>query len=434
MVPTRHSPVISRPKRARENGSPYLSFIFRAAEVADACPPWTTDANLRRSRDKVLRAFWKTEDILKNVIYSVCTRYAAMQWSLVGAVDARDAAHDMLNMCEDGKGVWATIMKTTLDELTQDNFGFTNIIRTANDPEAPTVALKHLDSARCWRTGVYEQPVIYWDSDNHAHILRDYQVEDFGDFPAPEDEAYGAGLCAVSRILEDARYMRDVAIFQHEKVSGRNPRAVHFVGGVSGRALRRALDEHKALSERKGQLYIDPPIVPGNDPTTTVSKVTLEMASLYDGFDDDKAKRWYYQCAANAVGWDSQDLIPLPGGNLGTSQQSNNLSMKGNTKGPALFQLRWTHFMNYRAILPRGVEFTYAERDPVLEMQQLQKASLRIKNLTTMMGTANAPGFITPEVARQIAVRNGDLPAEYLEMFGETLFGPQLISVGPGGG
>jgi hypothetical protein len=51
-----------------------------------------------------------------------------------------------------------------------------------------------------------------------------------------------------------------------------------------------------------------------------------------------------------------------------------------------------------------------------------------------MMGTANAPGFITPEVARQIAVRNGDLPAEYLEMFGETLFGPQLISVGPGGG
>lgn len=434
MVATRHSPVISRPKKPRESGSPYLSFIFRAAEIADACPAWTTDPHLRRSRDKVLRAFWKTEDILKTAIYSTSVRYAAMEWSVMGPTGPRDAAHDMLNMCEDGKGLWATIIKTQVDEFTQDNFGFVNIVRTADDPAAPVVSLHQLDSARCVRTGVYDRPVVYWDSDNNPHVLKDYQVEDFGDFPAPEDEAYNGGMCAVSRVLEDARYMRDVAVFQHEKVSGRNPRAVHFVGGVSGRNLRKALDDHKELSQRKGQLYIDPPIVPGNDPTTTVSKVTLEMASLYDGFDDDKAKRWFYQVVANALGVDSQDLVPLPGGNLGTSQQSNNLSMKGNTKGPALFQLRWTHFMNYRGILPASVGFSYAERDPVLELQQLQQQEVGIRNLVAMMGTANAPGFITPEVARQLAVRQGYIPAEYLTLFGEEVFGPQLLSIGPGGG
>lgn len=317
---------------------------------------------------------------------------------------------------------------------TQDNGGFVNIVRTANDRGAPVVTLHHLDSARCWRTGVYDQPVIYWDSYQTPHVLQDYQIEDFVDFPAPEDEAFGGGLCACSRIIEDARYMRDTAIFAHEKVAGRNPRAIHFVGGVSGRSVRKALEEHKELSERKGQMYIDPPIIPGNDPTSTVSKVTLEMASLYDGFSEDSAKRWFYQALANALGVDSQDLVPLPAGNLGTSQQSNNLSMKGNTKGPALFQLRWTHFMNYKGILPGSVEFTYAERDPVLELQALQKQKLRVGNLVAMLGTAVAPGFITPEVARQLAVQSGDLPPEILGLFGEQVALPQLLSVGPGGG
>lgn len=377
-----------------------------------------------------MRQFWKTEDMLKTAISSTVQRYAAMEWSLKGSPLTRDVAHDMLNMVEDSKGLSMLISRLWLDVFTQDNGGFVNIIRSSDSRNAPTVGLKHLDSERCRRTGVYDQPVVYWDDNNIAHVLKDYQVEDFVDLPAPENAAFGAGLCAVSRILEDARYMRDTAIFAHEKVSGRNPRAIHFVGGVSGRAMRRALEDHKRLSENKGQMYIDPPIIPGNDPTATVSKVTLEMASLYDGFTEDSAKRWFYIALANAIGIDSQDLLPLPGGNLGTSQQSNNLSMKGNTKGPALFQQLISHFMNYRGVLPSNVEFDYRERDPTFEMFELQQANLRATN-RSIRGKS---GELTPQMMRQLAVRDGDLPVEYLALAGEQELAPQLLSIGPGGG
>lgn len=407
-----------------------MSFIFRAATIADECPPWSP---VPYARDRVLREFWKSEDILKTSIFVTVARYAAMQWSVIGPPLLREVAHDTLNMVEDGKGMQALISKVELDCLTQDNGGWVNIIRSENSSDSPMVSLKHLDSSRCRRTGVYDQPMVYWDALDAPHVMQDYQCEDFVDFPAPEDRAYGSQMCAVSRIIEDARYIRDTAIFTHEKVSGRNPRAIHFVGGVSGKSVRKALEDHKRLSEAKSQFYVDPPIIPGNDPTATVSKVTLEMASLYDGFSEDSAKRWYYQAVANALGVDSQDLIPLPGGNLGTSQQSNNLSMKGNTKGPALFQGSWTHFMNYKGVLPRDATFSYAERDPSLEMAELQMANLRAKNRQIRLGTQVAPGELTPAMARQLAVRDGDLPVEFLAMVGEQPFDLSLFSSGPGG-
>lgn len=423
---TKYRSVVSRPTRVSSNGAPFINFIFRAAEVADAIPLWSTNP---AARDRLLKTFWKTEDMLKTAIFSMVARYAAMRWTLTGPPRTRSSAFDVLNGVEDAYGWEVWLQKLWLETLTQDNGGFTQVIRTEDSPDAPMVSLKHLESARCRRTGVLDQPVVYWDDNNLPHILKDYQVADFVHLVAPEERAYGAGMSAVSLILEDARYMRDVAIYAHEKVSGRNPRAVHFVGGVSGKAMRKALEDHKALSENKGALYIDPPIIPGNDPTATVSKVTLEMASLYDGFDEDKAKRWFYVALCNALGVDYQEFLPLPAGNLGTSQQSNILSMKGNTKGPALFQAQITHFMNYRGVLPRSVRFDYLERDPSFEAARLTQANLRATNRAIRLKS----GEITDAIARQLAVRDGDLPEEYLSLVGESNLDPSLVSIGPGG-
>lgn len=425
---TQRSSVVSRPKKVDQ--SPYLSFIFRAAEVADQVPVWSPYPH---ARDRVLRAFWRTEKMTQTAITSTVMRYASMEWSLSGPPLTREVAHDFLNLVQDGYGLSSLISRTWLDVFTQDNGGFWQIIRSGNSPDSECIGLKHLDAAKCRRTGVYDQPVVYWDDLNQPHVLRWYEVCDFVDLPASEEIAYGASAsCAVSRILEDARYMRDVAIYQHEKVSGRNPRAIHFIGGVSGRALKKALEDHKILSENKGSLYIDPPIVPGNDPTATVSAVTLEMASLYDGFDEDKAKRWFYVALSNAIGVDYQEFAPMPAGNLGTSQQSNTLSMKGNAKGPALFQAAISHAMNYRGILPRGVEFNYYERDPIFEAAQLDLRIKRGQDRTLRLDK----GELTPAMARQLAVQDGDLPAEYLALAEppESLYASNLLSTGPGGG
>src|SRR5690348_1931426 len=105
-IRARHSSIISRPKRVDK--SPFISFILRAAQIADECPVWSP---VPYARDRVLREFWKSEDILKTAIFATVARYAAMEWSVVGPPLLRAAAHDMLNQVEDGKGMPALISK-----------------------------------------------------------------------------------------------------------------------------------------------------------------------------------------------------------------------------------------------------------------------------------------------------------------------------------
>ena len=79
--------------------------------------------------------------------------------------------------------------------------------------------------------------------------------------------------------------------------------------------------------------------------------------------EEEWRRKWDIAVLALAFLVDYQEFAPLPGGNLGTSAQSQVLHMKSRGKGPGLFMKLFAHFMNFGGVLPRSVTFEWDEQD-----------------------------------------------------------------------
>jgi hypothetical protein len=158
-----------------------------------------------------------------------------------------------------------------------------------------------------------------------------------------------------------------------------------------------------------------PPVVMGTvDPTAEVRLVTIELKGVPEGYDPEKDTKWYIAVLALAFGCEYQDLAPLPGGGLGTSQQSTVLHLKARGKGPELFQKMVEHKLNFY-ILPRNVQFQFTEKD--FEAMGIE-ATVR-KSRAETRAVRITSGEITPAIARQLAEDEGDLKHEYLQAMSE---------------
>jgi hypothetical protein len=379
------------------------------AMAADGMTPWGQNPI---KRDQELRAFYKSEPWLVSTVSSLAARNGAFSWTLEGPPRTSGQWQDRLHESNFGKG-WVHLMQqVSIDLMTQDNGAFVEIIRQGESPLSPVLGLAHLDAGRCQRTGNLEYPVVYRDRDNNEHKLAAYQVIDFVDCPSTEETMNGVGICAVSRALTYAQILRDVAIYQLEKVSGRNPAALHVVSGVDTQRITDVLEKSAQIADDKQQLRFQLPAVMGTlDPTAKVEIATILLKSLPDGFTMEEWMKWFIALMALAFGCEYQDLAPLPGGGLGTSQQSTVLHMKAKGKGPELFRKMVEHKLNF-AVLPENVTFKFTEED--FEAQQVQAGVRKTRAETRQIRIAS--GEITPEVARQIAQDDGDLKPEYLDL------------------
>jgi len=147
------------------------------------------------------------------------------------------------------------------------------------------------------------------------------------------------------------------------------------------------------------------------DPSKEAKVAEINLASLPEGFSDDERLRWYIALLALALGADYQDLAPLPGGNLGTSTQSEVLARKSSGKGPALFQKILGHLVNWEGILPRTVEFVFDEDDLAEDEAKATVGKLRAEERQIRI----LGGELSIDEARHLAVESGDLPSEMLE-------------------
>lgn len=408
----RYSRIVEPTHRLGNVGpDPYLYFAI--GNAADGVPDWGTSVV---TRDAALRRFWPTEPLLASAIYSTVGRYAALGWSMAGPPQTVKVQQEMLANVEGGRGWTTLITKLLLDLFTQDNGGFWEWVRTADDADAPIVSINHLDAARCRRTGDSEVPVIYFDHQGRGHDMKWYQVETFEEFASPIEHVYNIQYCALTRLLRAAQIMRDISVYEREKISGRFSKALHLVGGVTAKAMKDAQAAQQEAATGQGLTrYIQPIIVASLDPTTSVSTKTIELASLPDGFDKEAAFKEYIATMAMAFGGDYQDYAPLPGGNLGSSQQSETLSQKSRGKGPALFRAIMQQKMNNKGAMPRSVQFDIGENE--IEVR-LQRAELEIKE-SQVLSVQISSGVLSPRVARQIAVDKGMLDPRYLDLLKE---------------
>lgn len=396
------------------------SLILQIAHIADDIPVWGTQVRLRDSK---LREFYKSEPMLASAIYGTTARYASFKYILTGPERQRNIVQRMLHNSEHGKGWNHLMIKVIKDYLTQDNASWAETIRLTNDdPTSPVVQMNHLDSARCTRTGRWEEPIIYQDLEGGYHLMKWYQVAEFTEYPDSDERMRGYQECAVSRVLNGAQKMRDILTYEREKISGRNPKAIHLVGGVQ----QRFIDNHMELAQNRADSqmlarYMAPVIISALDPTARVSHEQIDLAALPEGWDKAEEHREYVVLLALAIGVDPQDIAPLPGHGLGSSSQSETLAQKGRGKGPALFISNVQHTMNFHGIMPKTVSFEYQEQD-LAENEQLTQLMWRRSQVLRLLVGANekTPGVITPEVARQLMRDWGDLRDEYLVAMGET--------------
>jgi hypothetical protein len=394
-------------------GDTYSIVAFMSG-AADALPAWgTTPA----ARDIALRTFWPSEPMFSSALYDVAGRYASFGWTLKGPPLTTAAVQRMLHTAQYGEGWVSFIMRVLIDLFTQDNGAFIEVVRAGDSPSAPPVSLNHLDSGMCYRTGIPQAPMIYYDLKGQGHRLKWYQVIPLAEFPSPRERDRGMQYCALTRCLRAAQVMREINTMKWEKASGRFEKAVHLVSGMPSRMIEDALAKHRSAADASGQMrYIQPVIIGTLDPNATVGHAQIDLASLPDGFDEDAALTWYVTNLAMAFGTDYGDFAPLRAHGIGTGTESKTSHVKSRGKGAAVFMATLQQILNFRGVMPSTVKFQFGEQDLAEEFDKLATRKERAAWLDILLKN----GTITQQVARQILVDSGDMDERYLEMMGEN--------------
>lgn len=382
------------------------------ASVADQITAWGRNT---KARDKQLREFWPTESYLAGAVANVAFRNSTFDWEIKGPSDrVNQAVTDMLHraMGRDKVG-WSDFVKIHSQDLyTQDNGAFIELIRDpgmdANSKfkaeRAPVIGIAHLDAGQCVRTGQAEVPVLYEDRDGKLHKMKWYEVIPFSDFPSAIEKMNGVGYCAVTRALRLAQIIRSIAIFKDEEVSGRNVKKINIVGGVGRQQIEDALSRTTEKAQNMGNIrYIEHSILASLDPEKSVSLVTVDLASLPEGFNYDQEMQWYISGLALDFGVDYQEFAPLPGGPIGSSAQSTILDKKSSGKGPRNWMDSMVEsFMNY-GVLPRGTQMIFNDKN---EQEELEKQAIRTKASEEAAIIVNSKIFPPQTVAKSL-IRRG---------------------------
>ena len=395
------------------------TIIFALANIADEFPTWGTYG---WARDRMLREFVPQEPMLAGTMYQTSGKYASFGYTLEGPLKQIHFMHSVLQQSEHGMGWIPFWLRTLQDYFGQDNGAFPEIVKATTDEATPTVQINHLDSAKCRRTGRWDEPVIYRDINGQDHTLKYWQVIDLTEMPSPKQEHRGLQLCAVSRVLAQAQELRDISIYNREKLGGRNPRSIHLVAGVQQRSIDDTIKLLQTQAANMGlQRYITPPIVASVEPLARVTHEQIDFASLPDGFNKEESMRWYVDYLALCFGIDPQDLAPLPGGNLGTAQQSQVLAQKARGKGAALFMRNVEHQFNHHGVMPRTVTFKFGEQDSA-ENELKTQLKWRRAQMYKLYFDVGVP----KDVLFRMMNDEGDLADEYLEVLGITDLTPKV--------
>lgn len=402
--------VVSAPTVQERQQPSAHPILLTVAALSQAITPWGVNP---KRRDKELRAFWPTEPWLASVVYSVAIRNASFAWEITAADQSRvvpkntaNAVKRLLHHSDRGKGWKSLLIKTCVDILTTDNGGWWEIIRTEDRPDAPVLNLAHLDSLRIQRTGDAEFPAIYTDRYGRETVMRWWQVRSLEEMPSPIEQAFGLAYSAVTRCLLAAEIIQSISVYKQEKISGTFSRAIDIVSGVTQQNIEEAIAiAQEQQFNRQLYRYSVPVIIPGVDPTSTLSHVHINLAALPDNFDEDASLRWYVAQLAAAFGVDYQEIAPLMSGNLGSSQQSEIMHLKTRGKGPALFMGLIEDVIN-GGLIPQNVAFRFLEQDVRSEAEKAEARFTRAKDRAMRIKAGELDG----KAARWIAVKDGDLP------------------------
>lgn len=402
-------------------------------------PRWWTPA-----RDIELRRYSRTS-LPSSILYGRITEIKNLGWTLVTDDKDQEANVDKYyQMFEDAQlqeGFRTFIELYVKDRHTQDNGGFVELI-APGDPRQmkvniyqeqtdgrkvpiPTdvwakppitkeqiVGFAAMDASACWRTYNREYPVVYRNPfDGRIHILHRSRVVARAQFRDTLERSRGLGLCSMSRAFDALELARVNNRYVFEMMSGTQPRLA-IARGIQAKAIEAALQDGELQANNKGVYYYrGTAFVQGDTmPDITDAIQFYDLNHTPDGWDREQELTLAIYMISMAFGTEPRDL-GWPATSVGaTKADAESMEMRNEGRGRADEISDIEEWMSSR-LLPKGIRLEFSTTNANEAHRQAEIARLRAETRQMQVMT----GEIDAGEAREMAAREGDIPAEFLE-------------------
>lgn len=392
--------------------------ILALGKIGDLLFPWWS-----ASRDAQLSTFWKSSDHLSGAIYAMISKMTTIPIKVV-ARDVSIKSHVelaaqytdiLINSTQFGEGWMIFWGRCIEDLLTQDNGMFIEVIGPGpkDGPlEGSAISMSHLDAQRCTRTGNPQYPVVYTDSDGKMYKLHASRVIYASQMSSSRKEMNGVGFCAVSRAVNVAVNLIDIAVYKQEKLGSRPVRQLMITkGGLDPEDLRDAMKLSESLMNNSGLTRFSKSIAVGDRNIPNADITRIDIASLPDGFDEKESTILGMSVIALALGMDARELFP--GMESGASKADaiiQHIKQRGKGPGQIIQQAEWQFDMKF---LPSFLHATFDNQDDSEDRQNAEivnvRAQARERNL--------AQGVTSQRVERENMMYKGEItPAQFEEL------------------
>lgn len=395
-------------------------------------------------RDLELRRYSRAS-LPSSILYGRITEIKNLGWTLVTDDKDQEANLDkyyaMFEEAQLQEGFRTFLELYVRDRHTQDNGGFVELIATGDPRQMKVpfyredtqgrkvpietdvwakppitkeqiVGFAAMDAANCWRTFNTEYPVVYRNPfDGHLHILHKSRVVARAQFRDTLERSRGLGLCSMSRAYDALELARVNNRYVFEMMSGTQPRLA-IARGIQAKAIDQALQDGNLQATNKGVYYYRGTAFVQGDTMPDIADAIqfYDLNHTPDGWDRDTELTLALYMVAMAFGTEPRDL-GWPATQTGaTKADAESMDVRNQGRGRADEISDIEEWMSSR-LLPKGIRLEFDTTDTNEEHRKAEISRLRADARSIQVMT----GEIDRGEAREMAAREGDIPAEFLE-------------------
>ncbi len=374
------------------------------------------------ARDIDLRNFWKGSDHVSGALYTMQSKMTSIPFRVLARDPSnkehqKDAERWTLKLhsgAEWGEGWGSFYAKFVEDLLGQDNGAFAEIIGAGN-PAGPivgeAVTVKHIDAARCQRTGDPVYPVIYHDLNGKMFKLHASRVMYAAQMPSAIREMFGVGFCAISRCIHTAQALVDYLVYKQEKIGSRPRRAVAVTkGGLDPEDVAEAFKLVEAELDSQGLTRYSRIALVGDSSLPDADISLIDMAGVPDGFDEETDFYIGMAVLALALGLDARELAPaMVSGATRADALLQHLKQRG--KGPGQIIQLTEQLFDFK-VLPPYLKLEFDFQDDEQDRQAAETKEIRARRWRTAVDSR----VLDTRTSRQQMVDVGDLDRSQFEL------------------
>lgn len=384
--------VQSRPKISENGFTNSFGLVPYMALGNGRAPGWWSPA-----RDLWLEQFWKASDHLSGTMYTMASKMTAIPIKIVpkdssdktAQKEAQQATERLIAASGFGNSWMVEYEKWVQDLLGRDNGAFFEVIGNGSKAGpiiGQPIAVNHMDSTRCVRTGHPIYPVVYQDVDGTRYKMHFSRVMFASQMNSPRAEMYGVGFSAISRCLNVAQTLMDILIYEQEKLGSRPHRQVIITkGGLDPTDLANAFLLAEEKMDNMGLTRYSKVVVTGSQSLPEASMETHDLASMPDGFDQQTSITLGMATIALAFGTDARELFPsLTSGATRADALLQHLKQRG--KGPGQILQTIETLFNFKFVSDR-TRFISDFQDDAQDRQEAEirmvRANTRVQDSST---------------------------------------------------